>query len=100
MPRRATPGGAMPGGAMSLSTVLDLLVVTTLLWVAWRAVADPALFTAAVFFIVFGLVMALAWLRLSAPDVAIAEVAIGAGITGALLLDAVAHVGGSDPQDR
>jgi multisubunit Na+/H+ antiporter MnhB subunit len=74
------------------SLLLDLLVVGTLLWVALRAVLEPDLFVATVFFIVFGLVMALAWARLSAPDIAIAEVAIGAGITGALLLDAVAQV--------
>ncbi len=76
--------------------LLDALVVVTLLWVAWRAVTEPALFTAAAFFIVFGLVLTLAWVRLAAPDVAIAEAAIGAGLTGALLLDAVAHVG-TDP---
>jgi energy-converting hydrogenase B subunit D len=85
---------------MTFHLLLDLLVAGTLLWVAWRAVCEPALFTAAVFFIVFGLVMALAWARLAAPDIAIAEVAIGAGITGALLLDAVAHVGASEGEDR
>ena len=37
-------------------------------------------------FIIFGLLCALAWVRLSAPDVALAEAAIGAGVTGALLL--------------
>jgi energy-converting hydrogenase B subunit D len=40
-------------------------------------------------FIVFGLLMALAWARLQAPDIALAEAAIGAGLTGALLLDAL-----------
>jgi uncharacterized MnhB-related membrane protein len=30
--------------------------------------------------------VAIAWIRLGAPDVAIAEAAIGAGLTGALLL--------------
>ena len=32
--------------------------------------------------------MALAWARLSAPDIGLAEAAIGAGLTGTLLLDA------------
>jgi len=32
--------------------------------------------------------MALSWARLQAPDIALAEAAIGAGLTGALLLDA------------
>lgn len=37
--------------------------------------------------------MALAFVRLEASDVALAEAAIGAGITGALLLDALSYVG-------
>ncbi len=43
-------------------------------------------------FICFGLVMALAWVRLDAPDVALAEAAIGSGLTGALLLAAWARL--------
>jgi uncharacterized MnhB-related membrane protein len=34
------------------------------------------------------MLMALAWVRLSAPDVALAEAALGSGVTGALLLAA------------
>jgi energy-converting hydrogenase B subunit D len=70
----------------------DLLVAALLLWVAWGALSVPDLFRAVVLFIVFGLVMALAWVRLEAPDVALAEAAIGAGLTGALLLDALGHL--------
>lgn len=44
------------------------------------------------FFIAFGLLMALAWVRLQAPDVALAEAAIGAGLTGALLLAALSRL--------
>jgi len=47
------------------------------------------LFAAAVLFISNGLLLALAWARLGAPDVAMAEAAIGAGITGALVLAAL-----------
>jgi uncharacterized MnhB-related membrane protein len=46
----------------------------------------------AVIFIAFGLFMALAWVRLQAPDIALAEAAIGAGITGVLLMDAIRHM--------
>ena len=35
-----------------------------------------------------GLAVTIAWIRLNAIDVAIAEVTIGAGLTGALLLGA------------
>jgi len=41
---------------------------------------------------VFGLLMALAWVRLAAPDIALAEAAIGTGITGVLLIDTVRHL--------
>ena len=44
---------------------------------------------AVVLFIAFGLVLALVWARLYAVDVALAEMAIGAGVTGALLLAAL-----------
>jgi len=37
--------------------------------------------------------MALDWVRLAAPDVALAEAAIGAGLTGALLMAALARLG-------
>ena len=71
---------------------LDLLLVVSLLWSAMRSLISPDLFRAVVLFIVFSLLMALAWARLSAPDIALAEAAIGAGITGALLLDTVGYL--------
>ena len=72
--------------------VFDLLLVIALLWSAVRTLISKDLFLAVILFIVFGLLMALAWARLSAPDIALAEAAIGAGITGALLLDTVGHL--------
>jgi multisubunit Na+/H+ antiporter MnhB subunit len=74
----------------------DLLLAVTLLWIAWRALTTPDLFKAVVLFITFGLLMALAWVRLGAPDIALAEAAIGAGITGALLLDAAGQLTAAD----
>jgi len=74
---------------MTSSIAFDLLLAALLLWSAWRALATPRLDRAIVLFIAFGLLMALAWARLAAPDIALAEAAIGAGITGALLLDAL-----------
>ncbi len=67
--------------------------------VAWRAIFAETLFKCVVLFIAFGLLMSLAWVRLDAPDIALAEAAIGAGITGALMLDALGHVAG-EPADR
>lgn len=75
-----------------MSLALDLALVAGLVLVAWRALASRQIFTGVVLFIVFGLLMALAWARLAAPDLALAEAAIGAGLTGALFLDAVGHL--------
>jgi energy-converting hydrogenase B subunit D len=71
---------------MSPGLLLDALLVAVLLWLAWAALASRDLFRGIVLFIAFGLVLAMAWVRLGAPDVALAEAAIGAGLTGALLL--------------
>lgn len=66
--------------------VLDVVLCIMLVVLAWAAITFSHLYRATVMFIVFGLAMAIAWARLSAPDIALAEAAIGAGITGALLL--------------
>ncbi len=75
-----------------LQLAFDALLGFALLWLAWRLLASAELFRAIVLFIAFGLLMALAWVRLDAPDVALAEAAIGAGLTGALLLAALARL--------
>ncbi len=75
-----------------LNWLLDGLLAMTLLWLAGRVLASPDLFRAVVLFIAFGLVLALIWVRLDAPDIALAEAAIGAGLTGALLLSALARL--------
>ena len=67
----------------------DILLPFSLLLIAWKTLTSKNLFQSIIFFIVFGLLMALVWVRLGAVDVAMAEVTIGAGITGALLLSAL-----------
>jgi multisubunit Na+/H+ antiporter MnhB subunit len=76
----------------------DLVLAVAIPWLAWAALSGRDLFRSVVVYIVFGLVMALAWVRLQAPDIALAEAAIGAGLTGALLLDAVAQLGGAEEE--
>lgn len=70
----------------------DALLGCGLLWLAWQALASPDLNKAIVLFVAFGLLVALSWVRLDAADVALAEAAIGAGLTGALLLAALAQL--------
>jgi len=73
-----------------MSLALDLLLALALMWSAWRSLATHDLSRAVVLFIVFGLLMALAWARLDAPDIALAEAAIGAGLAAAAAAGAVA----------
>ena len=75
-----------------MTGALDAALAAVLVWLAWRCMASTDLFRVVVLFIAFGLVLALAWVRLDAPDIALAEAAIGAGLTGALLLDAVSFL--------
>lgn len=80
--------------------LFDVPLVAGLLWLGWRTMVSPYLFRAILFFIVFGLFMALSWARLAAPDVALAEAAIGAGLTGALLLEAYRVLRTDSPQQE
>ncbi|MEQ8834086.1 MAG: DUF4040 domain-containing protein [Miltoncostaeaceae bacterium] len=77
--------------------LLDIALALLVLGIGWRCLAEPDLFTASVTFIAFGLVLALVWARLDAPDVALAEAALGAGITGVLLVDAARELGRTRP---
>lgn len=72
-----------------IQLTFDALLALLLAWLGWRAVGDTDHMRAVVKFIILGLVMALTWLRLGAPDVALAEAAVGSGLTGALLLIAL-----------
>jgi uncharacterized MnhB-related membrane protein len=74
----------------------DALLTVTLIFLAWRSLTTADLFRAVVFLMIFGLLMAVTWSRLQAPDVALAEAAIGAGLTGALFLDTLGRMRGLD----
>ena len=79
--------------------LLDLLLAALILWLGRSALATSSLFRAIVLFVAFGLTMGLAWARLDAPDVALAEIAVGAGLTGALFLAAAGTLGRSGDDD-
>jgi multisubunit Na+/H+ antiporter MnhB subunit len=70
-----------------VSTAFDLLLALMVLALAVRLLTTDDLFEAIVMFISFGLALALVWVRVGAVDVALAEVALGAGVTGALLVN-------------
>jgi energy-converting hydrogenase B subunit D len=73
---------------MNLELAIDFILAGGVLILACLALLVRQVFTGIVLYISLGLLVALVWARLGAWDVAIAEVAIGAGLTGALLLAA------------
>lgn len=72
--------------------VLNLILVAMVLGLAIWAIAARDAFAATVGFLVYGLLLALVWVSLRAIDVALTEVAIGAGLTGALLIGAASRL--------
>jgi multisubunit Na+/H+ antiporter MnhB subunit len=70
----------------------DIVLAAALVLLALAVLSAENLFRSIVLFIVFGLTMALAWARLGAVDIGLVEAAIGAGLTGALLLNALGHM--------
>ncbi|WP_028713498.1 hydrogenase subunit MbhD domain-containing protein [Paracoccus sp. J55] len=88
---------------MTAAFVLDAMLGLLLVGTAVSAVAGRDLFASIAFFVTYGILIGLAWLRLGAVDVALAEVAIGAGLTGVLLIGAWSMLqrrcgdGGNDP---
>lgn len=71
--------------------LFDAILCLLLLTLALASILSRQLAHAVILYIAFGLMMALAWARLAAPDLALAEAAIGAGLTGALCFSALAH---------
>ncbi|MGF1455936.1 MAG: Na(+)/H(+) antiporter subunit B [Alphaproteobacteria bacterium] len=79
---------------MSLFWILDALLAVGAITAAGLALFHPRIFAGVMLFIVFGVLLALVWLRLRAPDVALTEAAVGAGITGILLMVTLARLAG------
>lgn len=75
--------------------IFDGLVVILVLGSALFCVSAGGTRAAVIGFIVFGLLLSLAWVRLAAVDVALTEAAIGGGATGLLLLGASSRFGPS-----
>lgn len=71
---------------------IDVLLLAGLLWSGWQALVSKNILQGVFSFIAFGIILSLIWARLEAFDVALAEVIIGSGISGALLLDAIAYL--------
>jgi multisubunit Na+/H+ antiporter MnhB subunit len=77
---------------MTLALVVDISLILLILAMAGWIIAVRDTFAAVIGFVVYGLLLALVWVRLAAPDVALIEAAIGGGLTGALLIGAAAQL--------
>lgn len=77
----------------------DVLLCGGLVWVALQSMRVRERFTAVTLFMVLGLLMAVVWARLGAPDLALAEAIVSAGLMGALLLNAC-QAARTDPGGR
>ena len=83
---------------MTIALALEIVLAAVVLSVAIWTVAVRETFAAVAAFVAYGLLLALVWVRLGAPDVALTEAAIGSGLTGALLLAAAARLrAGEEP---
>lgn len=74
------------------ATLFDYVLAPSLVLLALQILWAKDLFASIVLYILFGLLAALAWVELRAPDIALVEAAIGAGVIGALFLGALGHM--------
>lgn len=77
---------------MTILSIFDIGLVVLILAVGAASIAMREAFSAVIGFVVYGLLLSIAWVRLSAVDVALTEAAIGGGMTGMLMLGAVARL--------
>lgn len=72
-----------------MGTALNLILISLLVITALLAVFSKDLLAAVIVFSVYSLIMALMWQRLQAPDLALTEAAVGAGVTTVLFIIAI-----------
>jgi len=80
---------------MTLALAVDIGLALLVLAVAGWTLAVRDTFAAVIGFVAYGLLLALIWVRLASPDVALTEAAMGSGLTGLLLLGAAARLRGA-----
>ena len=100
---RATDRARAPpaeSGRVSVLQALDLGLAVLVLAVAAWTIAARELFSAVVGYVAYGLLLAIVWVRLYAPDVALTEAAIGSGVTGVLLVTSGARLGARATPER
>ena len=77
--------------------IADLLIAAAIVALALPVVLARSAFTSVALFVAYGLLLGFAWVRLDAVDVALTEAAIGAGLSGVLLLGAARRLVAGPP---
>lgn len=77
---------------MSGTWLLDGVLLLAVPAIALASLMSHRVLPALAAFISYGLLLALVWMRLGAPDVALTEAAVGGGVTGVLLIGAAARL--------
>ena len=86
-------------------TVLRIILLVTLIVCAVAVSFSRNLLTAVIIYMAFGLVMAIVWLIIQSPDLAITEAAVGAGVTSILFFVTLKkihliHIAGEEDKDE
>ena len=77
---------------MSMALLFDGSLIVLILAIAAWTIAVSNSFAAVIGYATYGLLLALAWVRLAAVDAALTEAAIGGGLTSVLLIRAVVRL--------
>lgn len=78
-----------------MSMAFDVILLVFLIICALMVAYTKDMLAAVVIFASYSLVMAIIWQMLDAPDIAITEAAVGAGITTLLFVAAIRKTGGA-----
>ncbi len=85
---------------MNMALLFDGSLIVLILAVAVWTMAVRNSFAAVIGYATYGLLLALAWVRLAAVDAALTEAAIGGGLTSVLLIRAVVRLRSSESAAR
>ena len=77
---------------MTIASTYEVALAVVVIGLAAWIITARETFAAAEGFVAYGLLLALVWVRLGGVDVALAEAAIGGGLSGVLLLGAAARL--------
>ena len=82
------------------SGLIDIAIAILVAGVAFWSLVTRDAVSSVIGFILYGLLLALVWVRLSAVDVAMTEAAIGGGATGILILRAAIRLKAAPPRPQ